>query len=161
MHDNLLPSNFQGNPLTQDNNRSTTAPQASIPMPMVQQIIPQHLEGNPAINTTWGASMDIPNPKATRIYFQNINRLQFVSPTNWWEPHLAVMKDRGISIPGFVQKPIQIGIITTYKPICRIKLAVYFQTLSRHYLAMTINHPPDWHTNQVGVLNIVPHIVHI
>jgi hypothetical protein len=73
---------------------------------MVQQIIPQYLPNATRSNKTWGASMDTIDPASTRIFFQNINGLRFATPDNRWEPHLTLMKERGIAISGFAETNI-------------------------------------------------------
>jgi hypothetical protein len=70
---------------------------------LTQQIIPQFLNNTPNQNEPWGASMDIPDPSVTRIFFQNINGPQFLSPANRWQPHISTMKERGIAISVFAE----------------------------------------------------------
>jgi hypothetical protein len=67
------------------------------------QIIPQFLTNNPRPNNAWGASMDPCDPTSIRIFFQNINGLQYYTTSNRWQPHLETMKERGIDITGFAE----------------------------------------------------------
>jgi hypothetical protein len=102
-----------GNPtleFTQTGNGDTYAPtrtqsnqQQQGNQHLTQQIIPQFLCNTPKSNDTWGASMDVPDESSIRLFFQNINGLQFSSQSNRWQPHLNMMKVRGVAIPGFAE----------------------------------------------------------
>jgi hypothetical protein len=54
-------------------------------------------------NEAWGVSINNSPPTSFRIYFQNINGLQFKSSQSKWQPHLHYMRDKGISISGLAE----------------------------------------------------------
>jgi hypothetical protein len=67
------------------------------------QIIQQYNDDLPVNNDTWGGSMTTPDPKAIRIFFQNINGLKFTTPASRLRHHLQYMKDTGVTISGMAE----------------------------------------------------------
>jgi membrane-associated HD superfamily phosphohydrolase len=72
-------------------------------LPSVQQTIPQYDTMPNKINAAWGSSINNLPPTIFRIYFQNINGLQFQTSQSKWQPHLKFMKEKGISISGLAE----------------------------------------------------------
>jgi hypothetical protein len=69
----------------------------------IQQILPQYDTAPVRRNEAWGASINNLPPTTFRLYFQNINGLQYKMTNYKWQPHLDYMKDKGIYISGLAE----------------------------------------------------------
>jgi hypothetical protein len=70
---------------------------------LIQQTMNQYSSNPAKSNESWGASINNLAPTIFRIYFQNINGLQYKTTNSRWQPHLDYMKDKGISISGLAE----------------------------------------------------------
>jgi hypothetical protein len=102
----IPPSHISSLPQVTNTNTNTTTTtnnqQQQRNISFIQQVIQQYVTNPLKSNDTWGASMDVPEKSSIRIFFENINGLQFSSQTNR-QPHLSMMQDRGIAISGFAE----------------------------------------------------------
>jgi hypothetical protein len=70
---------------------------------LIQQTIPQYDTHPVGRNEAWGASINNLPPTTFRVFFQNINGLQFKTNNSKWQPHLNYMKEKGIAISGLAE----------------------------------------------------------
>jgi hypothetical protein len=68
-----------------------------------QQTIPQYDTTPNRQNEAWGSNINNLPSTIFRVYFQNVNGLQFKTNNSRWQPHLQYMKDNRITISGFAE----------------------------------------------------------
>jgi hypothetical protein len=78
-------------------------PNESAARPTIQQLIPQYESNMHKHNEAWGASINNIRLTTFRIYFQNINGLEYKTNQSKWEPHLQYMQEKGIKISGLAE----------------------------------------------------------
>jgi hypothetical protein len=70
---------------------------------LLQQTLEQYDTSPNKKNESWGACINKLPPTTFRIYFQNINGLQYKSHQTRLQPHLEFMKEKDIAISGFAE----------------------------------------------------------